>query len=217
MIVEYIKDSTNTTTVCNTECYAIGYIFQGSCVLKSGDSITQVPEGCIYLLEQGRHLVEHRTGRSGIFEHLMIHFSANDILPSSAATPSREDERLERVVMNGIKQNMSIEAMADACCVSPSTFKRRFRARYSMSPHRWFLERKLDIAHRIVTTTDIALGEIAALCGFTNTSHFTSSFHRFFGSTPSQIRRAARLDDDLKADITQKVTTPEVTTESKKR
>ena len=200
MIVEYIKDSSEATTECNTECYALGYVFQGSCVLKDDNEQKTLPEGCIYILERGRHLIEHHTGKSGVFEHIMIHFNADSILTPTARTYNPEEERLERTVMSAIKGNMSIEAMADACFMSTSTFKRRFRARYSMSPHRWLLERKLDIAHRIVTTTDIALGEIATLCGFTNTSHFTSSFHRYFNYTPSHIRRSARMKHNSQAD-----------------
>lgn len=191
IVVEYIRSHSSSTSECVADSYAVGYIFHGSCTLKQGENLRPIPEGCAYLLECGRHLMEHNTDCNGIFEQVVIHFDAKDVLPECGESKP-EDARFERAVLRGLAENISIEDLARECYLSASTFKRRFRRRYSMAPHRWFLEHRLDIARRMISTTELMLSEVATLCGFTNMSHFTSSFRRHFGITPSRLRRQSR-------------------------
>ena len=61
----------------------------------------------------------------------------------------REDKRLAQALKYGIECSASIEELASLCFQSVSTFKRKFRARYSISPHQWLLQQKLEIALHI--------------------------------------------------------------------
>ena len=108
----------------------------------------------------------------------------------------RENERLEQAIIEGVIQGHSIEELAEICCCSPSTFKRRFVDQYNVSPHRWILQCRIRLACRILSTTDISISEIASTCGFINTSHFIAKFKHFAGLTPHQYRiQNKRLPD----------------------
>ena len=192
VLFEYIRNTSKATFAVATEHYAVGYIFHGNCTILSGCKRHDIPENCLYILERGKHIIKNTTDPNGIFEQVVIHLEPNDIATTYIA--DAEDERMEQVVMAAVAENLSLEELADRCYVSVSTFKRRFRRRFSLSPHRWFILRRLDLAYRITLATDIAVTEIARLCGFTNPSHFISAFKRHYNTTPSALRRTARQE-----------------------
>ena len=94
----------------------------------------------------------------------------------------REERRFLQVVASGLFKNISIDNMADACCLSVSTFKRRFRTRYSASPHKWLLLQRLKIAHTLILSTTLSISDLAVLCGFPNASHFIAQFRRRYSN-----------------------------------
>jgi AraC-like DNA-binding protein len=114
----------------------------------------------------------------------------------------RENERFAKALKYGIENSASIEELAAMCYQSPSTFKRRFRERYSISPHKWLLEKKLEIALHIIKEQNIAIAELTRLCGFTNTSHFIHLFRTRYGTSPArlakQLRKVEGLDENFK-------------------
>lgn len=113
-----------------------------------------------------------------------------DVVPSMGAL-RREERRFRQVIASSLLSNASLGDMANACCISVSTFKRRFRARYSVSPHSWLLSQRLRIAHTLVVTTTLHISDLAAICGFRNTSHFISQFRRRYSITPMHLRASA--------------------------
>ena len=107
----------------------------------------------------------------------------------------REEELFARAVEHGLKCSTAVEELAKMCCQSISTFKRHFRARYSMSPHRWFILRKLDIAYKIILERDIAIVELTKLCGFNNSSHFIALFRKRYGISPARLSKQLRQQE----------------------
>ena len=187
VLFEYIRNTSPVTSTISTEHYAIGYIIKGNCCIVSRDKRFKVPENCLYVLERGRHIVKNVTNPNGVFEQVIMHLKPDE---SEIATSSDADEdRLEHVVMSAVAENLSLEELAERCYVSVSTFKRRFRRRFSLPPHRWFTLRRLNLAYRVILATDLPIAEIARMCGFTNPSHFISAFKRQYDITPANLRR----------------------------
>lgn len=56
-------------------------------------------------------------------------------------------------------------------------------------------EARRDAAHRCITTTDLPLGQVAALVGFSEQSTLSHAVRRWFGTSPRALRRAARPAD----------------------
>ena len=189
LLFEYVKSSSCSTSSIATEHYAIGYVIHGNCRVHSACRSFDLPEQCLYVLERGKHIIESRPDCNGVFEHIVMHLDKLDQQAESSVDV--EDRRLESVVMSAVAENLTLEELAERCFVSVSTFKRHFRRRYSMPPHRWFISRRLDIAYRAVIATDVPITEIAKMCGFPNPSHFISAFKRQYNVTPASLRRSS--------------------------
>lgn len=100
-----------------------------------------------------------------------------------------ENSKFEREVYANIYTNLPLEEIASKCCLSVSSFKRRFSRHFNTSPHRWFLEKRICRAHGMLITTDMSIAEIGRACGFSNQSHFIKVFRGHYGMTPTLYRR----------------------------
>lgn len=84
-----------------------------------------------------------------------------------------------------------LDQLAAVASMCVDHFVRAFEQATGTTPHRWVLERRLEISRlRLRETTD-AVGVIARECGFSGAAHFAAAFRRFHGTTPSAYRRGA--------------------------
>ncbi|HEY1749564.1 MAG TPA: AraC family transcriptional regulator [Xanthobacteraceae bacterium] len=88
-----------------------------------------------------------------------------------------------------IDGELTLDALAEVAGMNPFYFARAFRRRFGASPHRFVLQRRVERAKRLLTETGTPLVEIALACGFASQSHFTATFHRHVGITPSEYRK----------------------------
>jgi AraC-like DNA-binding protein len=90
------------------------------------------------------------------------------------------DSRLERPVGN--------RALASACGLSEHHFIRRFHRQIGQTPAQYRLERRVAEGARLLATSDRAIDDIAARCGFTDRFYFTRIFSRLMGLAPAAYR-----------------------------
>lgn len=187
-VMEYVCRSVDTSEMLLTKGYDILCVISGSCRFVEAGVEHELYENDAYIFGTGGHTITSRIGERGTFQEIIIHIDKDELFGRMRHS-SREQERFERAILRGISSNISIEELASICCLSASTFKRRFRERYSSSPHKWFLGCRLEIAQSMLRHADIPTRHIATLCGFINVSHFIATFKRRFGTTPSHIVR----------------------------
>ena len=58
-----------------------------------------------------------------------------------------------------------------------------------MSPHQYVVRARVDEARELLSRTDLPVGDIAALCGFSSTGHLATWFKRLTGARPLEYRR----------------------------
>ncbi len=192
--IEHIREFQTTTTTHSADHFCIGYIFRGHCRINSATASNEISERTAYIIGRGEHTLEYTPGDLGVFEQIIIHLR-NDATKSTCealALPDRELLRFENAVIMGLAANLSVEELAERCCISLSTFKRRFRLRYSQPPHKWLTEQRLQLTRAAILTTTLSLSDIVEASGFINSSHFISLFRRHFGITPARLRRVHR-------------------------
>lgn len=72
--------------------------------------------------------------------------------------------------------------------MSVRAFERKFRDRFHLTPQKYLRRLRIRMASRALVYTGQSLAEVAAGCGFSDQSHFTREFRRYFGRTPRDYR-----------------------------
>jgi AraC family transcriptional regulator len=98
--------------------------------------------------------------------------------------------RLARFTINAnLDGDFSLEQIARECRLSVSHFARAFTRSTGISPHRWLMQRRVEVAKDLMLTTDSSLAEISLRCGFFDQSHFTRVFNEATRETPARWRQ----------------------------
>jgi AraC family transcriptional regulator len=85
-------------------------------------------------------------------------------------------------------EDLTLPELAAEACISVNHFVRRFRERIGVTPFAYLTRLRIEAAQRMLLTSDIAISEIASLCGYSNAGAFSSAFHRHVGSSPRSYR-----------------------------
>ena len=72
--------------------------------------------------------------------------------------------------------------------MSVRAFERKFRDRFHVTPQKYLRKLRIRMASRALVYTGQTLAEVAIGCGFSDQSHFTREFRRYFGRTPREYR-----------------------------
>jgi AraC family transcriptional regulator len=101
-----------------------------------------------------------------------------------------------RKVIAHVEANLSrrirVLELANLLGLSASHFCRAFKCTFGASPRAYVLRRRIDVAQGLMLTTSDSLSSIALGCGMCDQQHFTRSFRRIVGETPSMWRRTWR-------------------------
>lgn len=105
-----------------------------------------------------------------------------------AATGGLDTGRLRRVidhVEEQLSENLTLETLAKIAGLSAHHFASAFRASTGVSPHRYIMERRIARSMERLSCGKESVTDIAHGLGFSSHGHFTTSFHRFTGVTPT--------------------------------
>ena len=145
----------------------------------------------------GRLLIEG-LGRA-LSAHLVHSYSASAVrlTQSNAAQKPLDAKRLSRVtefIDACVERDFTVKDLASVACMSPAHFSRSFKAATGTSPHEYVSRQRLDLAKRLLATSDRLLVDIAYATGFSSQANFNRAFRKAVGTTPSAYR-AQKLRD----------------------
>lgn len=117
--------------------------------------------------------------------------------PKSQAPPPRSHGRHRlHLVCEYIDANLGahlhLEQLGAIVSLGPDRFGEVFRAALGVSPYRYVLQRKLDRAKAMLSKEKLSITEIAVHLGFADHAHFSATFRRATGLTPSRFRTESR-------------------------
>ncbi|BDS05176.1 AraC family transcriptional regulator [Oceaniferula spumae] len=93
-----------------------------------------------------------------------------------------------KLMHQSFRENIAITELAASANLSLSSFQRKFKACFGMSPKEYIRHLKVQEAcHKIVQTTQ-SFAEISYQCGFSDQSHFSREFTRIMKEPPSSYR-----------------------------
>jgi AraC family transcriptional regulator len=100
-----------------------------------------------------------------------------------------QSRRLADHVDANLAGKIVVKDLAALLDISVGHFCRAFKSTFGMPARIWIRHRRIELAQGLMLTTGASLTEIALSCGMSDQSHFTRSFRRIVGKTPSSWRR----------------------------
>ncbi len=113
--------------------------------------------------------------------------------PSEAAT-----DPIAKVLIwaqNHLDTDLSVEAMADQCSMSPRNFARRFVDKIGKTPSKYIEKLRVSAAKSYLETTDMPMDLIASTTGFQSADRMRRSFIRTLNVNPQDYRERFRIQN----------------------
>ena len=104
-----------------------------------------------------------------------------------------KDEQFLEDVNTIIKDNYSdpafnIEKLVEMSYASRTVFYNKIKSLTGLSPIDFLRQKRLNIAAKLIATSDLNVSEIAYSIGFNDTKYFSKKFKSFFGMTPTEYK-----------------------------
>jgi LacI family transcriptional regulator len=97
--------------------------------------------------------------------------------------------RAMQLLVAGISGIQSVEDWAARAGVSRRVLERRFQGALGRSPHSMILHERVELAKKLLTTSDLPVSLIAERCGFQSNERLTVNFREVVGVPPATYRR----------------------------
>jgi AraC family transcriptional regulator len=145
----------------------------------------------------GRLLIES-LGRA-LSAHLVHSYAATSVRlkPSIGGHKPLDTKRLSRVtdfISASVERDFTVNELASVACMSPAHFSRSFKAATGAAPHEYVSRQRLDLAKRLLLTSERLLVDIAYATGFSSQANFNRAFRKAVGTTPSAYRTQKQRD-----------------------
>jgi AraC family transcriptional regulator len=149
-----------------------------------------------WLMARLYHEFRERDGVSPLaIEGLVLEMLAEVARPSSRLSTGRPPRWLERAreyLDTNFVKNTSLQSIAELVGVHPVYLAREFRSHYHLTIGDYVRQLRIQSARHQISESDASFIEIASAVGFCDQSHFTRTFKRLTGMTPTQYRATLR-------------------------
>ncbi len=102
------------------------------------------------------------------------------------AEPGKID--LEAFMQQNYQFNVGLPKFAYLTGRSLATFKRDFEKLFHTSPGRWIMQKRLEVAYRLIASKGLKSSDVYLQLGFEDLSHFSFAFKKQFGIAPSHLQ-----------------------------
>jgi len=102
---------------------------------------------------------------------------------------ARAHKRALDYIEANLANDLSIGEIASALSMSAGHFAHAFKNTTGIAPHRYVMERRIELAKSLLRETNLPVENIANLAGFSTHSHFCITFQKLAAETPSAYRR----------------------------
>jgi len=121
---------------------------------------------------------------------------------------AEKNQKDESSLVDGVQQyiaknycfDISLSVLAEHFSISESYLSKKFKQDVGLGLNEYINLTRIHNAERLLTTTEFPVTQISMLCGFNDSSYFTSMFKKIKGKTPSQFKKENASKYDRKSD-----------------
>jgi AraC family transcriptional regulator len=118
---------------------------------------------------------------------------------TSSDLPAYRLRRVSQYIQEHLQRELRLAELSALVHMSPYHFARLFKRSAGVPPHRFLVLRRVDEARALLAARTAPIAEISRLVGFRTPSHFTTTFRRITGMTPSAYRSGAGVGSTVSA------------------
>lgn len=93
------------------------------------------------------------------------------------------------IIKSKLHEKIDFDQLAKAACMSRANFYKKFKEQFGITPSKYVVKERLKIAKGLLTNSQMPISSICFTSGFENLSHFTTTFLKETGNTPSRYRK----------------------------
>lgn len=116
---------------------------------------------------------------------------AENLLPPNELIRHETVRHAIRIMRERFRARLTLSMLSRECAVSTSHFQHLFRVHTELNALDYLQRLRVLEARRLIALTDLPLGEIAGVCGFSDQSRMALLFRRYFGRAPGSYRKRA--------------------------
>ena len=121
--------------------------------------------------------------------HLLRHYAgARGLGDVDGGLGSRRLRRVVDFIEAHLGEEITLAGLARLAELSPHHFAGAFRTSTGVAPHRYLMERRIARGCELLAKSEATVTTVAHALGFASHGHFSESFRRFVGVTPSEYR-----------------------------
>src|SRR5262245_32307534 len=124
------------------------------------------------------------------------------MLGPSAEQPSPHLQRrileVQAFMRENLHRDVDLNGIAREASLSPYYFSRAFTAYVGVPPYRYLIALRMERAQELLRTSELSVTQICQRVGFNSLSHFTTTFRRHTGTTPTGDRRRQDFERDVR-------------------
>jgi AraC-like DNA-binding protein len=125
-----------------------------------------------------------------IITHWLIRSLMGELLDMRAISSNFAVARSEHYMERHFSQKITVKRLAELSNMSVSSFNRLFKKETRRTPMDYLIEIRLAKAKTMLRRKHLTITEVALLCGFSSSSHFSTSFAKLFGTSPTDYKKA---------------------------
>lgn len=123
-----------------------------------------------------------------IITHWLIRSLFGETLDMRSVSSEYSLARAQHYIEQHYMERITVEKLANLGYMSKTTFNRRFKKEFGITPIEYLIEVRIKMAKLMLKRKDNQMTDIAMKCGFGSGAHFSSCFQRYVGITPSEYR-----------------------------
>ena len=89
-----------------------------------------------------------------------------------------------------LSQSIKLEDLSNHAGISKFHFSRLFKKSMGVSPHKYVMQQRIELAKKLLLKADESISDIALKCGFNSHAHMGKYFRNYVGMTPKAYRCA---------------------------
>lgn len=172
----------------------LAYIRELSVIMDSSVSHRTKKIACLgYRIHEEFNLMDNASvlAIEGLIFEIIAEASRSKVATSERKSP-RWLKQAKQFLHDNFLKSLSFEDVAKVADVHPVHLARVFRKQNGCTLGEYVRRLRVEFACQKISSTENSLSEIAFSVGFADQSHFTKTFKRHVGLTPSEYRRNSR-------------------------